>query len=84
MEPWHLLKPLLITRHLLKALSLNDDTMDEKSAMIIMKSRHHNDTITGLSLCFELYTNDSVKETVIKINRRRFKSGQANLYLYGI
>ena len=68
----------------LKALSLNDDTMDEKSAMIIMKSLHHNDTITGLSLCFELYTNDSVKEAVIKINRRRFKSGQANLYLYGI
>ena len=42
--PQQLLKPLL------KTLLLSDSTMDEESAMIIMKSLHCNNTITDLRL----------------------------------
>ena len=56
----------------LKVLSLCDDhTMDEESAMIIMRSLHCNNTITKLVVSSKLYNDDSVQREVTKINKRR-------------
>ena len=58
----------------LKELSLgDDDTMDEESVMIIMRSLHCNNTITKLWLHCRLYDDHVVMEEFIKINDRRNK-----------
>ena len=55
----------------LKMLSLVDHTMDKKSAMIIMRSLHCNNTITKLVFPFSLCDDTSLHREVTKINKRR-------------
>ena len=78
----------------LKTLSLGDDyitddtldnTMDEESAMIIMRSLHCNNTITELILPYRPYTHDSVNREVVKINynrRNKYNVQELKLKLY--
>ncbi|XP_065902679.1 ribonuclease inhibitor-like [Dysidea avara] len=49
------------------------DTIDEQSAMIIMRSLHHNNSITTLLLPLTLKYNDNVKREVEHINSTRRK-----------
>ena len=66
----------------LKTLSLYGDyTMDKESAMIIMRSLHHNNTVTELKLSFRLYDDDNVKGEVLKINKRRNRCNVQELEL---
>ena len=58
----------------LKKLNLyGDDTIDEESAIIIMRSLHHNNSITTLNLPNTLVDNDNVKREVEHINSTRRK-----------
>ena len=59
----------------LKQLLLHDDydTIDEQSAMIIMRSLHHNNSITQLNLSKTLKDKDKVKREVEHINSTRRK-----------
>ena len=59
----------------LKKLSLgnDDDTIDEESAMIIMRSLYHNNSITKLWLPYRLQYNDNVEREGEHINSTRRK-----------
>jgi len=58
----------------LKILLLyNNDRIDEESAMIMMRSLHHNNYITKLELPLMLRFNDNVKREVENINNTRRK-----------
>ena len=59
----------------LKKLSLwgDDDTIDEVSVMIIMRSLYHNNSITKLELHWRLIDSDDVKREVEHINSTRSK-----------
>ena len=62
-------------------LSLDDDTMDKESVMIIMRSLHCNNTITELYISVSLRSDDSVMGEVIKINNRRSESNAQELVI---
>ena len=67
----------------LKHLSLwGNDTIDEQSAMIIMRSLHHNNSITTLYLPPTLKDNDNVKREVEHINSTRRKCNIQELVFY--
>ena len=64
----------------LKKLFLwGDDIIDEQSAMIIMRSLHHNNSITTLELPRTLKNKDNVKKEVEHINSRRRKCSKQEL-----
>ncbi|XP_065901177.1 protein NLRC3-like [Dysidea avara] len=64
-----------------KLLLFGDDIVDEQSAMIIMRSLHHNNSITMLSLPFTLVENDNVKTEIEDINSTRRKCNIQELLL---
>ena len=68
----------------LKKLLLHgdDDTVDEESAMIIMRSLHHNNSITKLWLPSRLKDNDNVMREVECINSTRRKCDVQELEYY--
>ena len=68
----------------LKELYLYGDvTIDEQSAMIIMRSLHHNNSITKLKLPKTLKNNDNVKREVEHINSTRRKCNIQELVHHG-
>ena len=75
-------KAITNNKTLKKLLLCNDSTMDEKSAMIILRSLHHNNTIINLVLPYIRQSCISrIREEVIKVNIRRNECNKQQLVL---
>ena len=72
MEPQQLHAQATTNNKTLKELSLfGDDTVEEESVMIIMRSLHYNISIVTLLLPYELERNTSVLREYELINNTR-------------
>ena len=60
----------------------DDDTINEESAMIMMRSLVHNDSVTELGLPSSLRHKDSVKREIQNINFARIKHNSKSLKVY--
>ena len=74
-------KAITNNKTLKKLLLYCDSKINEESAMTIMRSLHHNNTIIKLELPDILWCSNAVKEELIKVNVRRNECNMQELVL---